>query len=133
MSIHSPKLINPPHICYIDMTRGIRSINKLEQISIRLPLDLIDDLNKLKEKEQIDRSAIIVKALRYWVSVQGHVSEDNEYLNQIREIKTRQEEMKTQLDKMLMQYENEARENRALLAEQQKTINTLLRMIPKED
>lgn len=115
------------------MTRGIRSTNKLEQISIRLPLDLIDDLNKLKEKEQIDRSAIIVKALRYWVSVQGHVSEDNEFLNQIKEIKTRQEEMKTQLDKMLMQYENEATENRALLAEQQKTINTLLRMIPKED
>ena len=49
------------------MTRGIKSANRLEQISIRLPIDLIDELNKLKEKEQIDRSAIIVKALRYWI------------------------------------------------------------------
>ena len=76
------------------MTRGIRSANRLEQISLRLPVDLIDELNKLKEKEQIDRSAIIVKALRYWISVGGNVSTDNEFLNQIREMKGEINELK---------------------------------------
>ena len=42
------------------MARGLRNSTKMEQISLRLPVDLIDDLNKLKEKEQIDRSTIIV-------------------------------------------------------------------------
>ena len=114
------------------MTRGIRSANRLEQISLRLPVDLIDDLNKLKEIEQIDRSAIIVKAVRYWISVGGNVSTDNEFLNQIREMKSEINEVKNLMSETLSHYEKEAAEMRTLLAEQQKTINTLLRMMPKE-
>ena len=114
------------------MTRGIRSANRLEQISLRLPVDLIDDLNKLKEIEQIDRSAIIVKAVRYWISVGGNVSTDNEFLNQIREMKSEINEVKNLMSETLSHYEKEATEMRTLLAEQQKTINTLLRMMPKE-
>ena len=115
------------------MTRGIRSTNRLEQISLRLPVDLIDDLNKLKEKEQIDRSAIIVKAIRYWISVGGNVSTDNEFLNQIREMKGEINELKNLMGEMTSHYEKESAEMRTLLAEQQKTINTLLRMMPKEE
>ena len=115
------------------MTRGIKSANRLEQISIRLPIDLIDELNKLKEKEQIDRSAIIVKALRYWISVGGNVSTDNEFLNQIREMKSEISEVKNLMSETLSHYEKETTEMRMLLAEQQKTINTLLRMMPKEE
>ena len=115
------------------MTRGIKSANRLEQISIRLPADLINDLNILKEREQIDRSAIIVKALRYWVGVGGHVSNDNEYLCQIKEMNTKLETMSYLLEKIVARYEKESADNRTLLSEQQKTINTLLRMIPKDD
>lgn len=115
------------------MTRGIRSTNRLEQISIRLPIDLINDLNKLKEKEQIDRSAIIVKALRYWISVGGNVSTDNEFLSQIREMKGEINELKNLMSETISYSEKEATEMRMLLAEQQKTINTLLRMMPKEE
>jgi len=115
------------------MTRGIKSTNRLEQISLRLPVDLIDDLNKLKEKEQIDRSAIIVRAIRYWLSVGGNVSTDNEFLNQIREMKSELNEVKNLMRDSLSHYEKEAAEMRSLLAEQQKTINTLLRMMPKEE
>lgn len=114
------------------MPRGLRNSAKMEQISIRLPVDLIDDLNKLKEKEQIDRSTIIVKAVRYWISVGGNVSTDNEFLNQIREMKGEINELKNLMSETVSHYEKEATEMRTLLAEQQKTINTLLRMMPKE-
>ena len=115
------------------MARGLRNSTKMEQISIRLPIDLIDDLSKLKEKEQIDRSAIIVKALRYWISVGGNVSTDNEFLNQIREMKGEINELKNLMSETISHSEKEATEMRMLLAEQQKTINTLLRMMPKEE
>ena len=105
----------------------------MEQISIRLPVDLIDELSKLKEKEQIDRSAIIVKAIRYWISVGGNVSTDNEFLNQIREMKGEINELKNLMSETVSNSETEAAEMRTLLAEQQKTINTLLRMMPKEE
>ena len=114
------------------MARGLRHSTKMEQISLRLPVDLIDDLNKLKEKEQIDRSTIIVKAVRYWISVGGNVSTDNEFLNQIREMKGEINELKNLMSETVSHYEKEATEMRTLLAEQQKTINTLLRMMPKE-
>ena len=117
----------------IHMARGLRNSTKMEQISIRLPVDLIDDLNKLKEKEQIDRSVIIVKAIRYWLSVDGNVSTDNEFLNQIREMKSELNEVKSLMGETISHYEKESAEMRTLLTEQQKTINTLLRMMPKEE
>ena len=100
---------------------------------IQISKKLFIILNKLKEKEQIDRSAIIVKALRYWISVGGNVSTDNEFLNQIREMKSEISEVKNLMSETLSHYEKETTEMRMLLAEQQKTINTLLRMMPKEE
>ena len=114
------------------MPRGLRNSTKMEQISIRLPVDVIEGVNNLKEKEQTDRSLIIVKALRYWISVDGNVSTDNEFLNQIREMKGEINELKNLMSETVSHYEKEATEMRTLLAEQQKTINTLLRMMPKE-
>ena len=128
-----PSVISKLQQPIIHMARGLRNSAKMEQISLRLPVDLIDDLNKLKEKEQIDRSAIIVKAVRYWISVGGNVSTDNEFLNQIREMKSEINEVKNLMSETLSHYEKEAAEMRTLLAEQQKTINTLLRMMPKEE
>jgi len=115
------------------MPRGLRNSTKMEQISIRLPVDVIEGVNNLKEKEQTDRSLIIVKALRYWISVDGNVSTDNEFLNQIREMKGEINELKNLMSETVSHYEKETTEMRMLLAEQQKTINTLLRMMPKEE
>ena len=42
-------------------------------------------------------------------------------------------EVKNLMGEMTSHYEKEAAEMRTLLAEQQKTINTLLRMMPKEE
>ena len=57
----------------------------------------------------------------------------NEFLNQIREMKSEISEVKNLMSETLSHYEKETTEMRMLLAEQQKTINTLLRMMPKEE
>ena len=61
-------------------------MNKHEMISIRLPTDLLSQLDSMKEEEGIDRTALIVRALRYWVSVNGRVTTDNELLTRLDKI-----------------------------------------------
>lgn len=61
-------------------------MNKHEMISIRLPTDLLSQLDSIKEEEGIDRTALIVRALRYWVSVKGRVTTDNELLTRLDKI-----------------------------------------------
>ena len=105
----------------------------MEQISIRLPVDVIEGLNNLKEKEQTDRSSIIVKALRYWISVDGNVSTDNEYVEKIKNMDAVISELQKSMQDIVNNYERESAVNRELLAEQQKTINTLVRLLHKEE
>ena len=115
------------------MVRVSRNSVKTEQISVRLPVDLLNELESLKKRDGIDRSIIIVKALKYWVSVEGNISTDNEFINQISEMKNEIEELKKSLSELSRTCEKETQENRQLIKEQQTTINTLLRMISKDD
>ena len=89
------------------MVRVARNSVKTEQISIRLPVDLLNELESLKKRDGIDRSIIIVKALRYWVSVEGNVSTDNEFINQISEMKTEIGELKNSISDLSKTYEKE--------------------------
>ena len=114
------------------MARVPRNNIKTEQISIRLPVDLLQDLENLKRRDGIDRSVIIVKALRYWVSVGGNISTDNEFISQIHELKKAVAELQKNISAISTSHEKETAENRQLIVEQQTTINTLLRMIAKE-
>lgn len=63
-------------------------MKKLEMISIRLPVDLLTQLDKIKENEGIDRTALIIRALKYWVSVNGRITTDNELLTRLDKIET---------------------------------------------
>ena len=61
-------------------------MNKPEMISIRLPTDLLSQLDSMKEAEGIDRTALIVRALRYWVSIKGRITTDNELLTRLNKL-----------------------------------------------
>lgn len=115
------------------MTRGVRNTEKPEQISLRLPAAMIRELDQLKEKEGIDRTAVIIRALKYWVSVEGNIITDAEYLNRMQQMEQELAEIRDSLTKITVQYEEEAAAKREIISELQKTINTLLRMLPKED
>lgn len=46
------------------MARLPRSVEKPEQVSLRLPKDLATKVDYFKDKEGVDRSTIIIRALR---------------------------------------------------------------------
>lgn len=129
---------------YKHMAGSGKSTTKIELVSVRLPIDLLKQLDELKVKEGRDRTAVIVQAVKYWVSVQGKITTDHEYLNRLRvldenveSINVHLSELNASIDERLRDIRDEnsieIKELRGLLAEQQKTINTLLRMIPKEE
>ena len=111
------------------MTRGIKSPTRLEQISIRLPIDLINQLNEFKEKIQVDRSAVIIKAVRYWLSVEGNVSTDNEYITQIKDMSLKIDNLTKTINDLSTKC-NELSDFRELLSDQQNTIHALVKVLP---
>lgn len=92
-------------------------------ISIRLPSDLLTQIDVLKEKEGIDRTALIIRALRYWVSIDGKITTDNEYL-------TRIDKLEKEMSIIAETIENE-RELKERISEQEKVIRVLMQMIQK--
>ena len=115
------------------MTRGVKDSRKPEQISLRLPTELLTAIDKLKEKEELDRTVLILRALKYWVSIEGRITTDHEYLTQLQEMKNEIKELQKTLNTTIEHYEEEITAQRSLLSEQQNTINTLLRMLPKNE
>lgn len=115
------------------MTRGVRNPIKAEQISVRLPVEVLHRLDEMKEKEGTDRSAIIARAVKYWVSVDGNITTDAEYLTRLDEIEKRMDGMMEVIQKLLDYREMESKEQRAMLAEQQKMTLALLKMREREE
>lgn len=96
-------------------------MNKHEMISIRLPTDLLSQLDSLKEEEGIDRTALIIRALRYWVSVNGKVTTDNELLTRLDKI-----EKDTAIISEKIQSETDLRKQ---VNQQEQVIDALLKRI----
>ena len=69
-------------------------MNKLEMVSLRIPSDLLKDLDAHREHECADRTTIILRALRYWLKIDGKVTTDNEILTRLSEIEQSSKEMK---------------------------------------
>lgn len=65
------------------MTRPSRSGEKPEQISMRMPKELVNNIDILTEGEGVDRSAVINKAVRYWSEVGGHIPTDHQIIGRL--------------------------------------------------
>ena len=115
------------------MTRGLRSSERPEQISMRMPKELVTKIDKLKEKEGVDRSAIINKAVRYWTDVAGNVTTDHEYLIRLQTIEENTTQLRNDLDKVIQTSESDKRHLQDLINKQQDTIDTLLALLSKKD
>lgn len=94
-------------------------------IGIRVPTGLLEKINALIDAEGVDRTTIILRALRYCVAVEGKVTTDNEYLNRINTIDQNVIDIASGV--------KDVQELKDLLMGQQRTINTLLHLIPKEE
>lgn len=90
-------------------------------ISIRIPSDLLRQIDTIKEREGIDRTALIIRALRYWVAVDGNVTTDNEYLNRLEKLEKNMAVIADGIESV--------KELRERAAEQEKVIRVLMQMI----
>jgi len=108
--------------------------NNIEQVSVRLPSELVKMVDVLKDREGIDRTAVINKAVRYWVEVDGKVLADNEYQNSLKNLSQKLENLEKSDESLIKsnkELADEIRELRGLLSEQQKTISQLIEIIAK--
>lgn len=103
-------------------------MNKLEMVSLRIPSELLKDLDAHREQECADRTTIILRALRYWLKIDGKVTTDNEILTRLSEIEQNSKEIKNGF----LEYQEDVKDLKRIIAQQQATIDTLLRMIPKD-
>ena len=114
------------------MTRPLRTGEKPEQLSLRLPKELAAKVDFFKEKEGTDRSVIILRALRYWLDVNGNVTTDHEFLNRLDKIEENTAAMKAELEKLRAEYSHERQNYTETIRKQQGTIDTLLEMLSKK-
>lgn len=99
-------------------------MTKAEMIGLRIPADLLAKIDKLKNDEGIDRTALVLRALRYWVSVEGKVTSDTEYLTSMKKVLEGIEQLQEDM--------TEIKSLREQVAEQQKIIATLVKMLPND-
>ena len=93
-------------------------------IGLRIPSDLLEKIDKLKNDEGIDRTALVLRALRYWVSVEGKVTSDAEYLTSMQKVQTGIENLQADM--------TEIKSLREQVAEQQKIIAALVKLLPND-
>lgn len=105
------------------VSREYLVMKKPDMISIRIPSDLLTKIDMMKDKEGIDRTALIIRALRYWVAIEGNVTIDNEFLNRLDKL---EKYMGTIANKI-----NSETDLRDQVSEQEKVIGALVKMIPK--
>ena len=103
-------------------------MRKSEMIGLRIPIELLDKVDQLKEIEETDRTTIILNALRYWVKIEGKVTTDNEYLTRLKNL----DENNSALLKIAERHDAELAEMRKIIAQQSTTIDTLLEKIPRK-
>ena len=107
------------------MTRQQRGGEKPEQVSLRLPKQLATKVDYFKEKEGTDRSAIILRALRYWLEIDGNVSTDNEFLNRLSNIESDLSDLRKNVELL----EKERQNYQEVILRQQSTIETLVKLL----
>ena len=110
--------------------------SNIEQASVRFPADLLKKVDALKDRDGVDRTSIINRAVRYWVEVDGKVISDNEYQKTIANLIAKIQELKQSQTEVVGANNTiaaEIKEYRTLLTEQQKTINRLIELLAKEE
>ncbi len=94
-------------------------------IGVRIPSDLLSKLDALKDEEGIDRTALILRALRYWVLIEGKVTADAEYLHRLAQIDASIAHISSGME--------DVKQLKNMVSEQQQVINALVKLIPRGD
>ena len=101
-------------------------------ISVRLPQDLYNEVERIRMRDRMDRTNLIIKAVEYWVSVDGQVVTDNELLTRLNKIeKTTAESASliTDYQTEIESYRKDVEELKAIVSQQNTLLDLLLNKI----
>lgn len=98
-------------------------MTKSEMVGLRVPADLLEKIDAQRDKESIGRSSFIIRALRYWTSVEGPITTDHEYMKRLEDIENNVNKITEDVNAIRQLYE--------LSSDQQKAINALVKLLPK--
>lgn len=79
------------------MTKDLKK-ERPKGTSIRLPNDILEKVQEIQIREHIDRTTVIVKAVEYWVSVDGRATCDGAFIQRLDAMDTRIAELTTALE-----------------------------------
>lgn len=101
-------------------------------ISVRLPQDLYNEVERIRMRDRMDRTNLIIKAVEYWVSVDGQVVTDNELLTRLNKIDRTTAESASLIKDYQTEietYRKDVEELKAIVAQQNTLLDLLLNKI----
>ena len=110
------------------MTKDLKK-EKPKGTSIRLPNDILSKVEQIQVRERTDRTTVIVKAVEYWVSVDGKATCDGEFLKRLSQMESCIETLITLVknsENEISQLRHSIEELKTLSVQQNTTINFLV-------
>ena len=101
-------------------------------ISVRLPQDLYNEVERIRTRDRMDRTNLIIKAVEYWVGVDGQVVTDNELLTRLNKIDRTTAESASLIKDYQTEietYRKDVEELKAIVAQQNTLLDLLLNKI----
>ena len=105
---------------YIDTDRPVG-------ISLKLPVELITELERLQKEERVDRTNLIIKCIESYINEGGRTKSEIEILKRMDLF----EEELSRLSSTISNYEQTLRNQQQIIEKQSSTIDILLSKIAK--
>ena len=107
------------------MSRPPRSGERPRQFSLRIPEDLAVKIDQLKEKEGTDSTVIILRAIKFWLDVDGKATNDHDLLGRITAIETELQNQRENERKRFTEYQQELASKNSQLIDLSATLTRL--------
>ena len=107
------------------MSRPPRSGERPRQFSLRIPEDLAVKIDQLKEKEGTDSTVIILRAIKFWLDVDGKATNDHDLLGRITAIETELQNQRENERKRFTEYQQELANKNSQLIDLSATLTRL--------
>lgn len=102
--------------------------------SVRIPAEIDDKLEKILEREHVPKTSLIIKAVEYFVSTDGKLTSDGEYIKNLKRIEENHQtliEILKEENKRIDALQTELKELRTANELQNSVIEKLISFIPR--
>lgn len=104
--------------------------------SVRIPVEIDNKLEKILEREHVPKTSLIIKAVEYFVAVDGNLTSDGEYIKNIKTVEQDFQNINNTLKEQSIRIDalqTELKELRSVTEKQNSVIEKLISLIPRGD